>query len=57
MQLAAAPFWGRVSDRRGRRPLIVAGLFASAVSYLIFALAGTLAVLLISRLAAGAAGG
>ena len=57
MQLAAAPIWGRVSDRHGRRPLIVAGLFASSVSYLIFGLAQTLWVLLLSRLAAGAAGG
>jgi MFS transporter, DHA1 family, tetracycline resistance protein len=57
MQLAAAPVWGRVSDRHGRRPLIVAGLFASSVSYLIFGLAQSLTVLLLSRLAAGAAGG
>ena len=57
MQLLAAPIWGRVSDRRGRRPLILAGLFASAVSYLIFALADSLAILLLSRIAAGAAGG
>jgi MFS family permease len=56
-QLLAAPIWGRVSDTRGRRPLLIAGLFASAVSYLIFALAGSLAVLLLSRVAAGAAGG
>ncbi len=56
-QLAAAPLWGRVSDRRGRRPLIIAGLFASAVSYLIFGLAESVAVLLLSRMAAGAAGG
>jgi MFS transporter, DHA1 family, tetracycline resistance protein len=57
MQLAAAPIWGRFSDRRGRRPLIVAGLFASAVSYLIFGLANSLALLFLSRMAAGAAGG
>lgn len=57
MQLVAAPLWGRFSDRSGRRPLIIAGLFASAVSYLIFALAHTTAVLLLSRIAAGAAGG
>lgn len=57
MQLAAAPLWGRVSDRRGRRPLIIAGLFASAVSYLIFGLADSVFVLLLSRMAAGAAGG
>lgn len=56
-QLVAAPIWGRVSDRRGRRPLLLAGLFASAVSYLIFALADSMAVLLLSRVAAGAAGG
>lgn len=56
-QLAAAPLWGRVSDRRGRRPLIIAGLFASAVSYLIFGLAESVPVLLLSRVAAGAAGG
>lgn len=57
MQLAAAPLWGRVSDRHGRRPFLVFGLFASAVSYLIFGLAQTLAVLFLSRMAAGAAGG
>jgi MFS family permease len=57
MQMAATPIWGRVSDTRGRRPLIIAGLFASAVSYLIFGLANSLALLLLSRLAAGAAGG
>ena len=56
-QMAATPIWGRVSDRRGRRPLIIAGLFASAVSYLIFGLAHSVAVLLLSRMAAGAAGG
>jgi MFS transporter, DHA1 family, tetracycline resistance protein len=57
MQMAATPVWGRVSDRRGRRPLLIAGLFASAVSYLIFGLANSLLLLLISRIAAGAAGG
>jgi MFS transporter, DHA1 family, tetracycline resistance protein len=57
MQMAATPIWGRISDRRGRRPLLIAGLFASAVSYLIFGLANSIMLLLVSRLAAGAAGG
>ncbi|CAN5894549.1 tetracycline resistance MFS efflux pump [soil metagenome] len=57
MQMVATPIWGRVSDRAGRRPLIIAGLFASAVSYLIFGFANSLMLLLISRMAAGAAGG
>ena len=57
MQFISVPIWGKVSDRLGRRPFIVAGLFASAVSYLIFGLAGSLAMLFVSRIAAGAAGG
>ena len=57
MQLAAAPIWGRVSDRKGRRPLLIAGLFASSVSYLVFGLAHSLWLLLLSRIVAGAAGG
>jgi MFS family permease len=57
MQLVAAPFWGRFSDRRGRRPVLVAGLFASSLSYLIFGLAQSLPLLFLSRMAAGAAGG
>lgn len=57
MQFIAVPIWGRVSDRLGRRPFIIAGLFASAVSYLIFGFAQSLAALFVSRIAAGAAGG
>ena len=57
MQLAAAPFWGRVSDRVGRRPLLIGSLFASSVSYLVFGLADSFWWLLLSRMAAGAAGG
>src|SRR5687768_14693715 len=57
MQLAAAPLWGRVSDKSGRRPLLIAGLFASALSYLLFGLAHSIWLLLLSRIAAGAAGG
>lgn len=57
MQLIAAPIWGRFSDRMGRRVLLIGGLFASAISYLLFAVSDSLTLLLISRVAAGAAGG
>jgi MFS transporter, DHA1 family, tetracycline resistance protein len=57
MQLAAAPFWGRVSDRVGRRPLLIGSLFASSFSYLLFGFAQSFWLLLLSRMAAGAAGG
>lgn len=57
MQFVAVPIWGKLSDRVGRRPFIVAGLFASAASYLIFGVAESLAMLFLSRVTAGAAGG
>ncbi len=57
MQFVAVPIWGRLSDRLGRRPFIIAGLFASAVSYVIFGFAASLLALFVSRIAAGAAGG
>lgn len=56
MQFLFAPVWGRVSDRIGRRPVILIGLVGSCVSYLIFGLARSLTVLFVARIAAGVAG-
>ena len=56
-QLLAAPFWGRFSDRYGRRPALLIGLFAAAVAYVIFGLADALWLLFLSRLVQGAGGG
>ncbi|CAN5732123.1 tetracycline resistance MFS efflux pump [soil metagenome] len=56
-QLISAPLWGRVSDRYGRRPALLIGLSFSAVAYIIFAFAGSLSVLLLSRVVQGAGGG
>ncbi|MCR4339142.1 MAG: MFS transporter [Gemmatimonadaceae bacterium] len=56
-QLLSAPFWGRLSDIRGRRPAILTGLLVSAVAYVIFAYAGSLLLLLLSRLVQGFGGG
>jgi MFS family permease len=56
-QLAVAPIWGRASDRYGRRPAILAGLLLTAVAYVIFAYAGSVLVLLLSRLVQGLGGG
>src|SRR5687767_14346367 len=56
MQFLFAPWWGQLSDRVGRRPVLLIGLFGSAGSYLIFGLAGSLAMLFIGRILAGVAG-
>jgi MFS family permease len=56
-QLMSAPSWGRMSDRWGRRPAILAGLLISSVAYVVFAFAGTVWLLLVSRLIQGLGGG
>jgi MFS family permease len=49
--------WGRFSDRYGRRPAILAGLLLTGGAYVIFAFAGSVLVLLLSRLVQGLGGG
>lgn len=56
-QLVAAPYWGRFSDRYGRRPALLIGLSASAVAYVIFGFADALWLLFLSRMVQGAGGG
>ena len=56
-QLAVSPVWGRVSDRYGRRPAILAGLLITASAYVLFAFAGSVPALLMARLVQGVGGG
>lgn len=56
MQFLFAPAWGTRSDRVGRRPVLLVGLFGSAASYILFGFAGSLAALFVARAAAGALG-
>jgi len=72
-QLLSSPFWGRFSDRLGRRPMIILGLVVSAGAFALFGLAsgmigsgqqeflgvehGGLWLLFLSRLIQGAGGG
>jgi MFS transporter, DHA1 family, tetracycline resistance protein len=53
MQFVFAPFWGRLSDRIGRRPVLVGGLLGTSASYALFGLAHSLPMLFASRLLAG----
>jgi MFS family permease len=66
MQFIFAPIWGRVSDRIGRRPILLMGLFSSVVFYTLFGIASTfgtegyrelgILLLFLSRIGAGIAG-
>lgn len=65
MQFVFSPVWGRVSDRVGRRPILMLGLAGSVVFYALFGFASNLpaeaawlalGLLFVSRLGAGVAG-
>jgi len=59
MQFLFAPIWGRVSDRVGRRPILVLGLAGSVVFYALFGVASSmrsLTLLFVSRIGAGICG-
>ncbi|MEE2826787.1 MAG: MFS transporter [Planctomycetota bacterium] len=59
MQFLFAPLWGALSDRIGRRPVIIVGLTGSVVFYLLFGIATiyqSLTMLFVTRIGAGIAG-
>ena len=55
-QMVAAPLWGRLSDRVGRKPVLVAALVGSSLGSLVTGLAGALWVLFLGRVLDGASG-
>src|SRR5256885_3388695 len=66
MQFIFAPVWGRLSDRVGRRPILLLGLSGSVIFYALFGYASelppatqaplALALLFVARIGAGIAG-
>jgi MFS family permease len=55
--MVTAPLWGRLSDRVGRRPVVLLGLVASGIAFLVFGVTNNLWVLLLSRLVQGSGAG
>ena len=52
-QLISSPFWGRLSDRVGRKPILIAGLIGGVISYLWLARAASIEELGAARLFGG----
>src|SRR5947208_4426377 len=57
MAMIAAPLWGRLSDRVGRRPVLMASMAAAALAYLCLAIAADLWMVFVARAFAGACAG
>ena len=52
-QFVFAPVWGRLSDRVGRRPILLLGLLGSVAGFTLFGLASTLSMLFLGRVLMG----
>ena len=55
MQFISSPILGRTSDKLGRRPVLLFSILTSVASFLLFALANSFLMLLLSRIVAGLA--
>ena len=53
MQFLCAPVWGSLSDRYGRKPVIMLGVLGNALSQLLFGLSSQMWMLFASRALAG----
>ena len=53
MNFMFSPFWGTLSDRYGRRPIILGSVLITAVAYIVFSQAGALLVVFLSRMLSG----
>lgn len=57
LQFVFSPIWGRLSDRHGRRPVLLFTLAGTALSYLIWIFSGSFLLLVISRTIGGVMSG
>lgn len=53
LQFIAAPIWGGISDRIGRRPVLLISVFGLFISYVIWFFSGSFTLLILARLVGG----
>ncbi|MGJ3241547.1 MAG: MFS transporter [Opitutales bacterium] len=53
LQFVCAPIWGRLSDRHGRRPILLLTLTGGVLAYAVWVVADSFALLLVSRFIGG----
>ena len=57
LQFIFAPFWGSLSDRRGRRGILLKTVAGTALGYLVWFVSGSFWLFLLSRIVSGAFSG
>ena len=57
LQFIFAPFWGAISDKRGRRGVLLLTVAGTALGYLVWVLSGSFWLFLLSRIVTGAFSG
>src|SRR5687767_705567 len=57
MQFVFSPILGKLSDKYGRRPVLVVSLLGSAIGYMVLGLANTLLLVFVGRIISGITGG
>ncbi len=57
LQFIASPLWGGISDRIGRRPVLLISVFGLFLSYVLWFVSGSFTILILARLVGGIMGG
>ncbi len=53
LQFIAAPIWGAISDRIGRKPVLLVSLFGLMISYILWFFSGSFTTLIVARVIGG----
>jgi ferrochelatase len=57
LQFVAAPLWGGISDRVGRRPVLLISVFGLFISYVLWIFSGSFTLLILARMVGGVMSG